>query len=488
MAVALTYRKLASQAEVCERVLERILHESFIKRRPADRALAHIFRNDPRLGSRDRQLISECVFSVFRWWGWVSKLLPRSLRESLANPPPPAPRPAVAEPEDAAAAACESLEREEQADDDEGCVVLPQGIGPLILLCALTLDRREPFAAAVWAGRLGFGEDSIRKLLAHEDPERRITEFLKALPSNVLKSFTPPHGFSSSELVPAWLEAELSPSVDIVRLTEWSQKRPPMWLRAQTPDVDGLIKKLASDGLEAIQHPSVAGALRIDKARVNLYSLESYRNGLFEVQDLASQVIGLVCAPSPGGRWWDACAGAGGKSLHLASLMNRTGTVLSSDIREYKLKDLRIRARRASFPNIVCKPWDGKGIRGGKRQSFDGVLADAPCTCSGTWRRNPDARWTTTVKTIADMASIQMKILQNAATGVQDGGVLVYATCSVLRRENDATVEWFLKNNTNFILEPFVNPLTGAQTDGTLQVLPWDADCDAMFVARFRRK
>lgn len=81
-----------------------------------------------------------------------------------------------------------------------------------------------------------------------------------------------------------------------------------------------------------------------------------------------------------------------------------------------------------------------------------------------------------------------MKILQNAATGVQDGGVLVYATCSVLRRENDATVEWFLKNNTNFILEPFVNPLTGAQTDGTLQVLPWDADCDAMFVARFRRK
>ncbi len=467
----LPYRKLASQAAACEHALERLLHEVFFERRPADRALAHLFRRDTRLGSRDRQFISESVFSVFRWWGWVSKLMPRSMREKLANPPP----------------ARNSDEEEPKFTSDEACVTLPQGIGPLMLLCAVSLDRREPPVAAVWAGRLGLEEPVMKSIFNNTDPAQRLTELLKALPPKSLGSFTPPQGFSVSELAPAWLDAELTPGIDATRLTEWSQKRPPMWLRAQTPDIDGLIKKLADDDLEAVRHPTVAGALRIDRARINLYTLESYREGKFEVQDLASQAIGLVCAPSPGGRWWDACAGAGGKSLQLSLLMNRTGTVVASDIREYKLKDLRIRARRADLPNILCKPWDGKGLRSGKKEGFEGVLVDAPCTCSGTWRRNPDVRWTTTIKTIADMASLQMKILQNAATGVRPGGILVYATCSVLRRENADVVEWFLKNNANFALEPFVNPLTGNRTDGTLQILPWDADCDAMFAARFRR-
>jgi 16S rRNA (cytosine967-C5)-methyltransferase len=167
--------------------------------------------------------------------------------------------------------------------------------------------------------------------------------------------------------------------------------------------------------------------------------------------------------------------------------MQRRGSVIASDIREYKLDDLRKRARRAEFPNIICKEWDGKALRSKQQQKFDGVLVDAPCSCSGTWRRNPDARWTTTVADVNEIAALQLKILCNAAGGVKPGGTLIYATCSVMEIENRDVVEKFIQENKNFELEPFINPLNNGLTCGMLQVYPWDANCDAMFVARLRR-
>ncbi len=167
--------------------------------------------------------------------------------------------------------------------------------------------------------------------------------------------------------------------------------------------------------------------------------------------------------------------------------MKNKGRIVATDIRAYKLDDLKKRAKRAKRANIECKEWDGKALRSNKRYKYDGVLVDAPCTCSGTWRRNPDARWRLSDSEPDEMSNLQMKILQNAATGVKPNGTLIYATCSVLKKENLDLVKKFLLNNKNFIMEPFINPLTENKTKGYLQVYPWDGNCDAMFVAKFRK-
>ena len=191
--------------------------------------------------------------------------------------------------------------------------------------------------------------------------------------------------------------------------------------------------------------------------------------------------------PSPGQRWWDACAGAGGKTLQLASLMKNKGCIVASDIREYKLLDLKKRARRAGFSNISTKPWPTRKLPV-KATSFDGVLVDAPCSCTGTWRRNPDARWTSTAEEYDDIPGIQLDILNRASKAVKSGGVLVYATCSMCTEENGDVVNSFLADNPDFELDnKSRNPITGEKA-GCFQVWPWEGDCDAMFVARFVKK
>ena len=127
------------------------------------------------------------------------------------------------------------------------------------------------------------------------------------------------------------------------------------------------------------------------------------------------------------------------KSLQLASMMNEKGLVLATDIREYKLTDLRKRARRAHLSNIQAKPWDGKEIPG-KPGSLHGVLVDAPCTCTGTWRRNPDARWTMKREEIAAAVATQSEILEAVIPALRQMGVLVYATCSLCDAENEGVV------------------------------------------------
>ena len=139
-----------------------------------------------------------------------------------------------------------------------------------------------------------------------------------------------------------------------------------------------------------------------------------------EIQDLASQAVGLACDPDPGERWWDACAGAGGKALHLSALMQGKGLVVATDINESKLKETVRRARRSPFRNVTTKVWDGKHVAG-KPGSFDGVLVDAPCSALGTWRRNPDARWTLDREAIGRLAEIAGPVAPRRGGGREEG-------------------------------------------------------------------
>jgi 16S rRNA (cytosine967-C5)-methyltransferase len=205
-----------------------------------------------------------------------------------------------------------------------------------------------------------------------------------------------------------------------------------------------------------------------------------------EIQDLASQAVGLVCDPDPGERWWDACAGAGGKALHLASLMGGKGLVVATDVQARRLKETVRRARRSPFRNITTKEWDGRHVAG-KARSFDGVLVDAPCSAIGTWRRNPDARWSLESQAIARLGELQVELLHAASAGVKPGGTLVYSVCTLTPAETTGVVQNFLAAHPGFQLDPFPHPLGDGTTDGTLLIWPQDQDTDAMFIARMVR-
>lgn len=306
---------------------------------------------------------------------------------------------------------------------------------------------------------------------------------LERIPASLL-----PPRVSGDEL-PDWVEAFAASDFPLACFRKALLRRPCMWLRAQVDQTDRLSASLTARGVIVRRHERVRQAFAVNGARINLFTLPEFRSGQFEVQDLASQVVGLVADPRAGERWLDACAGAGGKTLQLASLMKGRGTVVATDIRTYKLEDLRRRARRGGFDNIVTKEWNGRSFRMhcGKA-CFDGVLVDAPCSCSGVWRRNPDGRWTLQPADVTEIAHLQRSLLSAAAPAVRPGGVLIYATCSFFSVENREAVREFLSTHGDFVLDAFVDPLTGrAVTDGCLQVGPGADDCDAMFVARMRR-
>jgi 16S rRNA (cytosine967-C5)-methyltransferase len=208
---------------------------------------------------------------------------------------------------------------------------------------------------------------------------------------------------------------------------------------------------------------------------------EAHKSGWIEVQDLASQQIAHTVAAKSGQKVWDACAGAGGKALAIAACMNNKGVLVATDLHEYKLDELKRRSKRAELHNLRSFVWTGDApLRLPKevaqQQGFDWVLVDAPCSASGTWRRNPDARWRFTEADIQELNALQQQLLHNAAQGVRRGGHLVYATCSWEVSENEGQVKWFLENHPEFELQS--QTMLGAPLE----------DADAMFAAVLQKR
>ncbi len=144
------------------------------------------------------------------------------------------------------------------------------------------------------------------------------------------------------------------------------------------------------------------------RGRSDLFRTRHFHAGEFEVQDLNSQAVGLICGPQPGETWWDACAGEGGKTLHLSDLMENRGLIWASDRAAWRLAKLKRRAARAGVFNYRAVTWDG-GPRLPTKTKFDGVLVDAPCSGIGTWHRNPHARWTTTAEDVKELSEVQQQ-------------------------------------------------------------------------------
>jgi 16S rRNA (cytosine967-C5)-methyltransferase len=186
--------------------------------------------------------------------------------------------------------------------------------------------------------------------------------------------------------------------------------------------------------------------------RMPVFTSPHFKKGHFEVQDEGSQMVAELVDAKAGMRVIDFCAGAGGKTLALAAAMENKGRILAWDTSEKRLNQITLRLRRAGVGNVQTHVLTSENDTFIKRhkQSADRVLVDAPCSGSGTWRRNPDIKWRFTPKDLEEVTAVQQSILQSAARLVKPGGRLVYATCSVLREENEHQVDQFLKSVNNF--------------------------------------
>lgn len=184
-------------------------------------------------------------------------------------------------------------------------------------------------------------------------------------------------------------------------------------------------------------------ALRL-KERANVFSTEAFKDGLFEVQDASSQLVADFLQVEPGMRVVDTCAGAGGKTLHLASIMQNKGQIIALDIYANKLKELKRRAKRNGAHNIEPRHIDSTKVIKKLHDQVDRVLIDAPCSGLGVLRRNPDAKWKLEAEFLDRIKNTQAEILSSYSKMVKSGGQLVYATCSILPSENQEQVNKFL--------------------------------------------
>jgi 16S rRNA (cytosine967-C5)-methyltransferase len=279
----------------------------------------------------------------------------------------------------------------------------------------------------------------------------------------------------AARAIPEWVKSELELSDGFLREI---QRDPTLWLRAKP----GTAPKLANE----LGHCVIFGhdALNYRGAQ-DLFLTEQFHKGAFEIQDLASQWVGWVADPQPGQLWWDACAGEGGKTLHLADLMQNKGVVWASDRSERRLQVLQKRAKRASLFNVRVAEGTPRG------SNYDGVLVDAPCSGLGTWQRNPHARWTTTPQDVEELAAVQMKLLNSAAVKLKTGGKLVYAVCTLTRSETFGVAEAFSAAHPQFQSLPVAPPKGEASAEGALQpgrlLWPQEFHSNGMYVAAWQK-
>jgi 16S rRNA (cytosine967-C5)-methyltransferase len=404
-----------------------------------DRWLATRLKQDKRFGQRDRKWYAEAIFSLMRYG--------------------------------VTAAAGEELEQDEvpRFDAHESVWVRRSGDEWWLEMRKLPLERLVRWTE--WAG------------------ERHAK-----MPNTVPLSASAQRLFKGQSLVsllacegiPPMFAAALAQRADLSRwphekMVYWiaqQNERAPLWLRLNVQSARGECEKqLVSDGFAL--HWDGADAFYVQGTK-GIYGTRPFEKGLIEVQDLASQAIGSQLALGESAFVWDACAGGGGKTIQLASRLKGRGAVYASDVRAYKLDEVKKRAARAGFTNIRYLAWDGRSApelpRAVKNHGgFDAILIDAPCSASGTWRRNPDARFRMKSEFIEELTAIQKGILPYVLGVLRPGGFIVYATCSWLPDENEKVVEEWLRTSPDLQLETM--GMVGAP----------DSNADTMFVASLRK-
>lgn len=361
------------------------VEEIFTQSRYADKVIERFMKTQRKWGSRDRRFFAESVYEIVRWWRYLG---------ALAGFDP--------------------------------------SLGDVKITHAQILRLWAAWCFETY-GQIPDWED-------FRDFDPRVLRERKAAITSV----------AVRESVPEWLydygKRELGEEWDDI-LRAMNQPAE-VYLRANTlkNSRDELLKKLAAEEIVAAAVPGVDNGVKLVE-RANVFSTEAFKQGLFEVQDGASQMVAPLLQVEPGQRVIDACAGAGGKSLHLAALMQNKGKIISMDIHDWKLEDLKERARRNRVDIIETRVIDSTKVIKRLEASADRLLLDVPCSGLGTLRRNPDKKWKISVDEIQRLQVLQSELLAGYSKMVKPGGLMVYATCSMMPSENEAQVRKFLETN-----------------------------------------
>lgn len=237
-----------------------------------------------------------------------------------------------------------------------------------------------------------------------------------------------------------------------------------------------LTEKFAEQNISVKENATYPDALILEE-RKNIFLTDEFKKGYFEIQDASSQAVAYFAGVKPGMRVIDACAGAGGKSLHMAAQMKNKGKILSLDVEEKKLFELKKRAKRGGVSIIETRLIDGSKVIKRLADSADVVLLDVPCSGLGVLRRNPDAKWKLKKERIEELVKIQSEILSSYSAMVKKGGLLVFVTCSILPSENENQIKQFLSNHGDSfeLLE-------------SKSVSPSESGFDGFFMAKLKRK
>jgi 16S rRNA (cytosine967-C5)-methyltransferase len=276
----------------------------------------------------------------------------------------------------------------------------------------------------------------------------------------------------------------------LLPLLEALSSRAGLFIRVNTlkTDDEKLLKQLEEEGCTAVLCDFVPHCIRIDRLPGKITDLPFFEQGLFHVQDTASQLLCSFVAPQPGTITADVCAAPGGKSFAAAIAMEGTGSITSCDFYEHKAKLIANGAQRLGLTNITALQQDATVQNPEWVESMDAVIADVPCSGYGIIRKKPDIRYKNP-KDMEDLPDLQLKILCNQADYVVPGGVLIYSTCTLLRRENEDVVKAFLTQRPDYTLEPLPLPAALPKNEsGMLTLVPGEFDTDGFFISRLRRK
>ncbi|MFN3075679.1 MAG: RsmB/NOP family class I SAM-dependent RNA methyltransferase [Alphaproteobacteria bacterium] len=390
--------------------------------RPADGVAAAFFRERRYIGAKDRRSVADRVWLILRrrarlgWW--VSHAIARAKGRRRGG----------VSVSDSPGARLEEARRLVLAD-----LVLSQNM-PEARLDALSGDLHGP---------PGLNQD-----------ER---DMLSAMVRQPLEHSAMPAWVRSE--VPEWLEPILGLRFgpDLVPELTALNVEAPLDLRVNILKAtrEEAIARLAAEEITATPTPLSPLGLRLG-SRINLGASPTFREGLVEVQDEGSQLVALLCDARPGHSVVDYCAGAGGKTLALAAAMANRGRLVACDVSAGRVDRAAVRLKRAGVHNVTRRVLEGETDRWLRRSEggYDRVLVDAPCSGTGTWRRNPDAKWRLTADDIAELVVLQRRVLKAAATLVRPGGRLIYATCSLLPEENEAQITHFLEVVPGYTMLP----------------------------------
>ena len=319
---------------------------------------------------------------------------------------------------------------------------------------------------------------------------RNLERNLNSLPT--IPQEDPANYLSILYSTPEWLVKEfllILGEDETAKLLAANNTRPPITAMVNTVKTSSqaLLEKLKEERVEAKEHPWLPDCLILSKTG-DLERLSAFQEGLFYIQDPASRLSVQAAEVKPGMRVLDCCAAPGGKSFAAAIAMENRGEVISCDLHPHKKKLIQAGADRLGLTIVTPMTADGKVFRPEWEQAFDRVLVDAPCSGLGVIRKKPDIRYKDPAP-LEDLPQVQKAILDNASRYVRPGGVLLYSTCTVLRRENEQVAQDFLSCHPDFKGEDFTLPDTiGLSWNGMLTLWPHRQGTDGFFICKLRKR